>query len=303
MTPGVRALYLATERFSDATIAVSQTVRDRMVAWGVRPARITVIPNGVDLGRIAFDPASRATVRDQFGIRDSEYVIGVLGRLDPNKQFDLLIEAAAPLLTDRVKLLVVGKGEEQAHLEQVAATCGVTDKVIFAGERHDVAAMLSAMDLFVASSAQETFGLSVLEALGNGAPVLYTTCPALEGLDVARAWHVPSTVPGLREAMAAEVRTGQRDRVPEPAVEKAYGIQAVTNAIDDLYEQLAARRTWRTLRRRTRRNRQAGVAAGPAPDRAPASAPVASGAVPVIVPLNGTPTEPVPGNVSARSAP
>jgi glycosyltransferase involved in cell wall biosynthesis len=304
MTPGVRALYLATERFSDATIAVSQTVRDRMVAWGVRPARITVIPNGVDLGRIAFDPASRATVRDQFGIRDSEYVIGVLGRLDPNKQFDLVIEAAAPLLTDRVKLLVVGKGEEQAHLEQVAATCGVTDKVIFAGERHDVAAMLSAMDLFVASSAQETFGLSVLEALGNGAPVLYTTCPALEGLDVARAWHVPSTVPGLREAMAAEVRTGQRDRVPEPAVEKAYGIQAVTNDIDDLYEQLAARRNWRTRpRRRTRRNRQAGVAAGPAPDRARASAPVASGAVPVIVPANGSPTEPVPGNVSASSAP
>jgi glycosyltransferase involved in cell wall biosynthesis len=304
MTPGVRALYLATERFSDATIAVSQTVRDRMVAWGVRPARITVIPNGVDLGRIAFDPASRATVRDQFGIRDSEYVIGVLGRLDPNKQFDLLIEAAAPLLTDRVKLLVVGKGEEQAHLEQVAATCGVTDKVIFAGERHDVAAMLSAMDLFVASSAQETFGLSVLEALGNGAPVLYTTCPALEGLDVARAWQVPSTVPGLREAMAAEVRTGQRDRVPEPAVEKAYGIQAVTNDIDDLYEQLAARRNWRTRpRRRTRRNRQAGVAAGPAPDRARASAPVASGAVPVIVPANGSPTEPVPGNVSASSAP
>jgi hypothetical protein len=104
--------------------------------------------------------------------------------------------------------------------------------------------------------------------------------------------------------MAAEVRTGQRDRVPEPAVEKAYGIQAVTNDIDDLYEQLAARRNWRTRpRRRTRRNRQAGVAAGPAPDRARASAPVASGAVPVIVPANGSPTEPVPGNVSARSAP
>jgi hypothetical protein len=46
--------------------------------------------------------------------------------------------------------------------------------------------------------------------------------------------------------MAAEVRTGQRDRLPEPAVEKTYGIQAVTNRIDDLYEQLAARRSWRS---------------------------------------------------------
>ena len=47
-----------------------------------------------------------------------------------------------------------------------------------------MSAMLSAMDLFVASSKQETFGLSVLEALANGLPVLYTTCPALDGLDV-----------------------------------------------------------------------------------------------------------------------
>jgi glycosyltransferase involved in cell wall biosynthesis len=249
MTPGVRALYLATERFSDATIAVSETVRDRMVAWGVRPSRITVIPNGVDLGRVMFDAAARAAVRDQFGIADGEYVIGVLGRLDPTKQFDLVIEAAAPLLRDGAKLLVVGKGDEDTRLRLVAAACGVTDRVVFAGERHDVAAVLSAMDLFVASSAQETFGLSVLEALGNGAPVLYTTCPALKGLDVSRAWQVPATVSGLRDAMAAEVRTGQRDRLPEPAVEKTYGIQAVTNRIDDLYEHLAARRSRRTRSR------------------------------------------------------
>jgi glycosyltransferase involved in cell wall biosynthesis len=303
MTPGVRALYLVTERFSDATIAVSETVRDRMVAWGVRPARITIIPNGVDLGRIVFDSAARATVRDEFGISGGDYVIGVLGRLDPNKQFDLVIEAAAPLLNDSTKLLVVGKGEEAAHLEQVAAKCGVTDKVIFAGERHDVAAMLSAMDLFVASSAQETFGLSVLEALGNGAPVLYTTCPALEGLDVARAWQVPSTVSGLREAMAAEVRTGQRDRVPEPAVEKAYGIQAVTNRIDDLYDQLAARSTWRTLRRRARRTRQPAAATGATRGGTPAPGPVATGPVPVIRQASRTPAGPVPGNVPASPAP
>jgi hypothetical protein len=166
-----------------------------------------------------------------------------------------------------------------------------------------VAAMLSAMDLFVASSAQETFGLSVLEALGNGAPVLYTTCPALEGLDVTRAWHVPSTVAGLREAMAAEVRTGPRDRVPEPAVEKAYGIQAVTNRIDDLYDHLAARRTWRTRRRRPGRKRQAGIATGAVRDETPGPAPAATGTAPVIRQANGAPAGPVPVDVPARPAP
>ena len=247
MTLGVRALYLATERFSDATIAVSAAVHDRMAKWGVRPRRMTVIPNGVDLGRVAFDPAARDRIRAEFGLGEREYVIGVLGRLDPNKQFDMVIEAAAPLLGASARLLIVGNGDERAHLEEVAARCGVAGRVVFAGERHDVAAMLSAIDLFVASSKQETFGLSVLEALANGAPVLYTTCPALDGLGVDRAVQVPSTAEGLREAMAAELRSGPRERVSVPAIRDAYGIDAVTRRIDDLYERLAASRSriWR----------------------------------------------------------
>jgi glycosyltransferase involved in cell wall biosynthesis len=252
MTRGVRALYLATEFLSDATIAVSGTVRERLLGWGVRDRRVTVIPNGVDLQRVAFDASARDRVRDGFGIPDDAYVIGVLGRLDPNKRFDMVIEAAAPLLGEGTRLLIVGKGDERGHLEQVARDSGAAGQVIFAGERHDVAAMLSAMDLFVASSRQETFGLSVLEALANGAPVLYTTCPALDGLHAGRAHQVPSTVAGLRAAMAAELRAGRRPRTAEPAVEKEYSIEAVTARIDDLYERLAGRRTWRTALRPAR---------------------------------------------------
>lgn len=238
MTFGVRALYLATERLSDTTIAVSQTVAGRLEKWGVRRRRITIIPNGVDLGRVAFDPDARNRVRAEFGIGPDDYLIGVLGRLDPNKQFDLLIEAAAPLLTGNVKLIVVGKGDEQEHLEEVARSCGVADRVIFAGERHDVAALLSGFDLYVASSKQETFGLSVLEALANGAPVLYTTCPALDGLGVDRARQMPSTVTGMRDALTTEVKVGRRERKAVPAVEREYGIESVTARIDDLYEEL-----------------------------------------------------------------
>ena len=150
MTASVRALYLATEAMSDMTVAVSPAVRERLVKWGVRPRKVAVIPNGVDLTRVEFDATAREKVRAEFGLAPSDYVIGVLGRLDPNKQFDMVIEAAAPLLGDARRLLIVGKGDERAHLEQVARRFGVADRVIFAGERHDVAAMLSAMDLFVA---------------------------------------------------------------------------------------------------------------------------------------------------------
>jgi glycosyltransferase involved in cell wall biosynthesis len=242
MTAGVRALYLASERMSAATIAVSTAVRERLENWGVSADRITIIPNGLDLGRVAFDKEARESSRAEFGLGTDDYVLGVLGRLDPNKQFDLVIEAAAPLLDSGTKLLIVGKGAERAHLEQVARDNGVADQVVFAGERHDVAAMLSAIDLFVASSRQETFGLSVLEALGNGAPVLYTTCPALDGLEVPQASQVPSTIEGMRAAMAAELQAGPRPREAAEAVTQEYGIAAVTARIDSLYEELALTR-------------------------------------------------------------
>jgi glycosyltransferase involved in cell wall biosynthesis len=112
----------------------------------VSPRRVTVIPNGVDLGRVAFDAAARERVRAEHGIGSGDYVIGVLGRLDPNKRFDLVIEAAAPLLNGTTKLMIVGKGDEHQHLAAVAAAHGVSDRVVFTGERHDVAAMLSALD-------------------------------------------------------------------------------------------------------------------------------------------------------------
>jgi glycosyltransferase involved in cell wall biosynthesis len=264
MTAGVRALYLATGRFSQMTVAVSETVRTRMTGWGVPAAKVTVIPNGVDLDRVRFDSAAREQVRAEFGASPGEYVIGVLGRLDPNKQFALVIEAAAPLLkAGGVRLVIVGKGEERERLEQAAAEHGVTDRVVFAGERHDVAGVLSAFDLFVASSAQETFGLSVLEALANGLPVAYTTCPALDGLTVARGVQVPSNAAGIRVALEGEVAVGHQPRVPEPAVEREYGIVAVTDRIDTMYEQLAAARgPRRRAARLVRRARTTLVAPG-----------------------------------------
>jgi glycosyltransferase involved in cell wall biosynthesis len=289
MTAGVRALYLASGWFSQMTIAVSVTVRDRMTGWGVPAPKVAVIPNGVDLGRVAFDPVAREAVRAQFGAGPGEFVVGVLGRLDPNKQFHLVIEAAAPLLLGgRARLVIVGKGAELANLEQAAAQHGVGGLVVFAGERHDVAGVLSAFDMFVASSAQETFGLSVLEALANGLPVAYTTCPALEGLTAARAVQVPHDAAGIRAALEAGVAAGQRERVPEPVVEREYGIAAVSARIDDLYEQIAATRgaRRRAARLAARRARHPASPAGPA--AVPAAVPAASAAVADGDPAAGT---------------
>jgi len=246
MTRPVQALYLGTELFSDMTIAVSAAVKDRLTGWGIRARKLTVIPNGVDLDRVAYDRDGGERVRAELGIGADEYVVLLLGRLDQNKRFDLAIEAAAPSLRPSARVVVVGGGAEREHLAETALRHGVADRVVFAGERHDIAAVLSAADLLVASSRQETFGLSVLEALANGVRVLYTTCPALDGIHAELARRVPSTVAGMGEAIAAAIAAGRGQRKPEQAVADEFGIGAVTSRIDNLYERLASRRSWRT---------------------------------------------------------
>ena len=76
MTSGVRALYLASDICSDVTIAVSTAVRDRLVRWGVSARKIEIIPNGLDLHRVAADPVAGAEVRDQLELPSSATVIG-----------------------------------------------------------------------------------------------------------------------------------------------------------------------------------------------------------------------------------
>ena len=139
-------------------------------------------------------------------------MIGSLGRLDPNKRIDLLVEAARPMLGERGKILVIGRGEDQARVEAAVARLGAADHVIFGGFQSDTAAMMSAFDLYVAASAQETFGLSVLEAMASGLPVLYTACPALDGIETGQARQVAGTV----EALGAEIRKAVEGRPAGP---------------------------------------------------------------------------------------
>jgi glycosyltransferase involved in cell wall biosynthesis len=237
-TWGVRLLYLATDKLSNVTIAVSEAVRGRLVGWGIPESKIRVIPNGLDVDALAFDAAVRTRVRSSFGIPDGAEVVGGVGRLETGKRFDALIAALAPLLGPSRRLLLVGDGRERQRLRQLADAAGVADRVIFAGERADVGALLSAMDLFVSPSDDETFGVAVLEALAAGLRVLYVQCPALEGLPRTGARQVGGTVDELRQALVEQFRAGPRPRTGAATRLDRYAISACSRAVDTLYERL-----------------------------------------------------------------
>jgi glycosyltransferase involved in cell wall biosynthesis len=127
-------------------------------------ARVHYLPNFVTLP--AGEPAARAALATP---ADAPLVLA-LGRLHPNKGFDVLIEAVAQVA--RCYLWLAGDGPERAALTAQAQRLGVAGRVHFLGWRDDVAALYAAADLFVCSSRVEPLGNVVIEAWAAGKPVI-----------------------------------------------------------------------------------------------------------------------------------
>jgi glycosyltransferase involved in cell wall biosynthesis len=237
LTRATRALYLSTERLGHMTIAVSSTVARRLEGFGVPAGRITVIPNGIRAADFAFDPGRRARVRAWLGIQPEEFVVGFVGRLVPGKRVDLVLKTLRGL---EARALIVGAGPEESTLRALAANLGVA--ATFTGESSDIAGPLGAMDLLVAPSTEETFGLAVVEAVASGLPVFYSACPALDDLPtpIPAARAVPADLESLRPAVTAAVLNGAR-RLPVPPVLEQYDIARIAQRVDDLYARLGHR--------------------------------------------------------------
>ena len=290
LTAGTRALYLATERLGNTTVAVSATVATRLRRWGVPASRIRLVPNGIDAERFRFDPIARTAVRTRLGLPAHALVVGGVGRLVPGKRFDVAVRAVAQL--PGACLVLVGDGPERTRLRELAAGLGVADRVLLLGEcggavsagdgdGPDIPGLLSAMDVFVSPSAEESFGLAVLEALAAGLPVLHVTCPAIDELPPGHAPGAHRIGPGVRNLVTAlrepsSVPAGRR-RAPVCEAVRRYDVARSADRLMALYEELHERATARVSGRTPVRTAVPGLPARSASVPAPtASAPAAT---------------------------
>jgi glycosyltransferase involved in cell wall biosynthesis len=146
--------------------------------FGFDTRRHRVIPNGFDCDAFRPDPSARKMIRKELNVEERHVLIGLLARYHPMKDHRNFLEAAARLaaLRPEVRFMLAGTGvdTDNSELIQLITAHGISDRVDLLGERKDVSALLSALDILCCSSFGEAFPLIVGEAMASGVPCVVT---------------------------------------------------------------------------------------------------------------------------------
>lgn len=195
-------------RWADRIICNSQCGLAHHKGLGYPPHKMVVIENGIDTARFAFDARGRAALRELWGVPDDQFLIGLVARLDPMKDHETFLKAAARLAARRadVRFVCIGDGppEYAQRLEGLAEDLNLASRVAWAGGRGDMAAAYSALDILASSSSfGEGFSNAIAEAMacerlcvvtdvGDSARIVGETgwvVPARDPVALAAAWE------------------------------------------------------------------------------------------------------------------
>jgi len=146
------------------------------------PHKVFMIPNGIDTDKFVFSQESRDQWRSKYNINSDAPVVGIVAALRPEKNHDLFLEAAARVSreNEESRFVIAGDGPERERLEKLAVEKGIEDRVHFLGSTHDVAGVLSMVDMFALTSHNEASPVSIMEALSCERPVVATDVGSID---------------------------------------------------------------------------------------------------------------------------
>jgi glycosyltransferase involved in cell wall biosynthesis len=203
-------------------ICVSEHDRKLAEAFRIAPPRkLVVIRNGVPAE--PFMLATGAVVRDELRLGEVP-VLTMVGRLSPPKDAQTVI-AAIRHLGQKVKLVIVGDGEQRETIQKEISKQGLEDCVLLTGERNDIPEILAATDIFILSSFWEGLPRSIIEAMMAGLPVVASRVGGVPEL-VQEGENGFLFAPGDAESCAEKIQrllndTGLRERMGRVSRQKA----------------------------------------------------------------------------------
>lgn len=233
--------WMVNSRVTARLVAVSESMREAAIEEGVKPERISIIPNGIELRSTDLQARSRA--RQLFGVGQDVPVILSVGRLTPEKGHACLLDAIPGILAQipDAHFFLAGDGSLRTNLEQQSKRLNIHSRVTFLGMRQDVSLLLAGADVFVLPSISEGLPLALMEAMSAGLPVVASDVGGVKEVVVDGETGLLVS-PGNPESLKCSVVNllndpKERIRLGEAArklIEKKYALDRMCN----LYAQL-----------------------------------------------------------------
>ena len=169
------SLELLTNQSLDLYITVSEKDREMLLRSGIPEQAIDLIYNTIDLD-ISAIPANRDELKKEFDLPAQAIICTGIGRLVPQKGFDILIEAFAQIASQVPDLycLIIGEGDDKAKLLEQIRAAGLDKRIRLLGyqDRSKAMSILKSSDIFVMPSRYEGTPIALLEAAALGRPIL-----------------------------------------------------------------------------------------------------------------------------------
>lgn len=225
-------------------IVPSLKTKEALETYGLKNKNIYIIPTGLELE--TFDPNNKNQnqidqIKKEYNLED-KFVITFLGRIAPEKSIEVVIEAIKEVVAKQsnVVCLIVGGGPQLDELKELVKEEGIEDFIIFTGPKPApmVPSFYHASDLFVSASISETQGLTYIEAMASGVPVIARHDEQLEDIidDGVNGFffYQSEELPGL----LLDVMNKNLDSVKEKALEKSqdFSSKVFASKVLEVYE-------------------------------------------------------------------
>ena len=234
------------------TIAISSLVHRSLIEqFRVPEERIHRVYNGIDVGYYAASPSADTLEMwcRHWRLPARQPVVGAIGRLAAGrvKGFDTLLVAAhllKPTFPD-LQVVIVGDGPRRPFLEDVAERLRVQDRTHFLGEIQDIRVPLACMDVFVFTSRwPEAFGLTLIEAMAAGKPIVATRAGAVPEIlqHGVNGWLVPPDQPaalaeGISRLLSDPVHARDLGRQARARVHEQFTIEHMVESVEAVYRE------------------------------------------------------------------
>jgi len=180
----IRVLDKISSYFADHIITVSKDLEHHMIQEiKLPPKKIRTIINGVNTETYC-DRGKPEKLCEEFGLQSTDKIVGTIGRLAEIKNHPFLIRSFEKVkrVWPESRLVLVGSGPCEETLKSLTADLGLSDSVIFTGNRNDVGDLYQLFDVFVLSSFSEGTSFSLLEAMASGVPPIVTNVGGNPGI-------------------------------------------------------------------------------------------------------------------------